>query len=65
MLELSRILTAAGSVAASTGLVVYAMGVAFVEPRDYEMNIGLFLMIVGAIATIIGVIMFRQYSVED
>jgi hypothetical protein len=41
------------------------MGVAFVEPRDYEMNIGLFLMIAGVIATIVGVVMYRQYSVED
>jgi hypothetical protein len=65
VLEIGRILTAAGSVAASTGLVVYGMGVAFVEPRDYEMNIGIFLMIAGVIATIVGVVMYRQYSVED
>lgn len=65
MLEIGRILTAAGSVAASTGLVVYAMGVAFVEPRDYEMNIGIFLMIAGVIATVIGILMYRQYSVDE
>lgn len=65
VLEIGRILTAAGSVAASTGLVVYGMGVAFVDPRSYEMNIGMFLMIVGIIATIVGIVMYRQYSVDD
>ena len=65
MLEIGRILTAAGLVAASTGLVVYGMGVAFVEPRDYEMNIGLFLMIAGVIASVVGVVLYRQYSVDE
>lgn len=65
MLEIGRILTAAGSVAATTGVVVFAMGAAFVEPRDFEMNIGIFLMIAGVIATIIGIVMFRQYSIDD
>ena len=64
MLEVSRILTAAGLVAASTGLVVYAMGAAFVDPRSYEMNIGIVLMIAGVIATVIGVGLYRKESVD-
>jgi hypothetical protein len=64
MLEFSRILTAAGLAIAPVGLVVYGMGVAFVEPRDFETNLGLILMIGGVIATIIGVFLYRQ-AVED
>ena len=65
MLEIGRILTAGGSVAASTGLVVFAMGAAFVEPRDYEMNIGIFLMVAGVIATVVGIYLYHQYSTDD
>jgi uncharacterized membrane protein YidH (DUF202 family) len=65
VLEIGRILTSAGLVAASTGLVVFAMGAAFVVPRDYEMNIGIFLMVAGVLATIVGVFMYRQYSVDE
>ena len=64
MLELSRILTAAGLVVASVGFVVYGMGAAFVEPRDWEMNLGIIMMIGGVTATVIGIIMYRQ-AVED
>jgi hypothetical protein len=65
VLEIGRILTAAGSVAAATGVVVFAMGAAFVVPRDYEMNIGIVLMVAGVLATIVGAIMYRQYSVDE
>ncbi|MEJ7840115.1 MAG: hypothetical protein WKF81_14975 [Thermomicrobiales bacterium] len=65
MLEIGRVLTAAGSVAATTGVVIFAMGAAFVEPRDYEMNIGIFLMIAGTVATIVGIVLYRQYSTDD
>jgi hypothetical protein len=64
MLEFSRILTAAGLAVAPVGLVVYGMGAAYVEPGDYEMNLGLILMAVGVIATIVGVFLYRQ-AVED
>lgn len=64
MLEFSRILTAAGLAIAPVGLVVYGMGVAFVEPRDFETNLGLILMAVGVIAAIVGVFLYRQ-AVED
>jgi hypothetical protein len=64
VLEASRILTSAGLVAASTGLVVYAMGAAFVDPQSFEMNLGLFLMIAGTIGTVIGIVMYRQQSTD-
>ena len=64
MLEVGRILTSAGLVAASTGLVVYAMGAAFVDPQSFEMNLGLALMVIGTLATIIGVVVYRQQSVD-
>ncbi len=41
------------------------IAIAFVEPRDYEMNIGMFLMIAGVIATVVGIVLYRQYSVDD
>jgi uncharacterized membrane protein YidH (DUF202 family) len=65
VLEIGRILTSAGLVAAATGLVVFAMGAAFVEPRDYEMNLGIFLMVAGVLASIVGIFMYRQYSVDE
>lgn len=65
MLEISRILTAAGLVAASTGVVIFGIGAAFVEPQDSEMNLGIILMIGGVIAAAIGVFMYRQYSVDE
>jgi hypothetical protein len=64
VLEVSRILTSAGLVAAATGLVVYAMGAAYVDPRSFELNLGIGLMVVGTIATIIGIVMYRQQSVD-
>jgi hypothetical protein len=64
VLEVGRILTAAGLVAAATGLVVYAMGAAFVDPQSFEMNLGMVLMIAGTLGTIIGVALYRQHSVD-
>lgn len=65
MAELSRILTAGGLVAASTGLVVYGMGAAFVEPRDFELTIGLWAMILGVIAATIGIVMSKRIAEEE
>lgn len=65
MAEISRILTAGGLVAASSGLVVYGMGAAFVEPRDFELTIGLWAMIIGVVATAIGIIMSKRIAEED
>lgn len=64
MAEISRVLTAGGLVAASTGLVVYGMGVAFVEPRDFEITIGLWAMILGVLAATVGIVMSKRI-VED
>jgi drug/metabolite transporter (DMT)-like permease len=65
MAETSRILTALGLVAASVGLTVYGIGVAFVETADFERNLGLWLMIVGSIAAVIGIVMSRQIPEEE
>lgn len=65
MAEISRILTASGLVAASTGLVVYGMGAAFVEPRDFELTIGMWAMIIGVVAATIGIIMSKRVAEED
>jgi len=65
MAEISRILTAGGLVAGSTGLVVYAMGAAFVEPRDFELTVGMILMVAGVIATVIGIGMSKRVQEEE
>lgn len=65
MAEISRILTAGGLVAASTGLVVYGMGASFAEPRDFELTVGLWLMIVGAIVALVGIVMSKRIAEED
>lgn len=64
MAEISRILTAGGLVVASTGLVVYGMGASFAEPRDFELTIGLWAMILGVLAATIGIVMSKRI-VED
>ncbi len=65
MAEISRILTAGGLVAGSTGLVVYAMGAAFVEPRDFELTIGMIMMVLGVIAAVIGIGMSKRIQEEE
>lgn len=65
MAEVSRILTAAGLVAASLGLTIYGIGVAFVEPADFQINTGLGLMIGGVIATVAGIAMSKRIPEED
>ncbi len=64
MLEMGRILAAAGLSAASSGLIIYGMGASHVVPSDSTMNIGLILMIGGVIAAIIGIVMYRQTTVD-
>lgn len=65
MAEISRILTAGGLVTASTGLVVYGMGAAFVEPRNLELTIGLWAMIIGVILATIGIVISKRIVEED
>lgn len=65
MQELSRIITAIGAVAASTGLTIYGMGASYFEPGDFELTLGLWLMILGTIATVVGIVMYRQSWMEE
>jgi uncharacterized membrane protein YfcA len=63
--EVSRILTALGLVAASLGLTIYGIGIAFVEPGGYQVTTGLVMMIGGAIATVVGIVMSKQIPEEE
>ena len=65
MAEISRILTAVGLVAASTGLTLYGIGVAFVEPGGLSRDSGIVLMIIGVIASAIGIVMSKQIPEEE
>ena len=60
MAEIARILTALGAVAATVGLVVYGMGRAYVREGDFEITIGLWLMVIGTIATIVGLVLHNR-----
>ena len=64
MAEIGRILTALGAVAATVGLVVYGMGRSYVREGDFEITIGLWLMVAGIIATIIGLVLHRRTEEE-
>lgn len=65
MAEISRILTAGGLVTASSGLIVYGIGASFVEPNDFELTIGLWAMILGSIATVIGIVISKRVEEQD
>lgn len=65
MAEASRILTAAGLVAASVGLTVYGIGASIVEPQDFQMNTGIILMVVGVIAAAVGILLSKRIPEED
>ena len=64
MLEMGRILTAAGLTAASAGLIIFGMGASHFSPSDSTMNIGLILMIAGVIASVVGIVLYRQTTVD-
>lgn len=65
MAEISRILTAGGLVAASSGLVIYGIGAAFVEPHELEITLGLWAMIIGVLAAAAGIIISKRIVEED
>jgi len=65
MAEASRILTALGLTAASVGLTVYGIAVAFAETDTGDRNIGIFLMVVGVVMAAIGIVMSKQIPEED
>ncbi|HET8521787.1 MAG TPA: hypothetical protein VFL82_01060 [Thermomicrobiales bacterium] len=57
---IARLLVTIGSVGASVGLLLYGMGVAYVEPNDTMVNGAIAMMVVGVIMTIIGAFMYRS-----
>ncbi|HWK81305.1 MAG TPA: hypothetical protein VNP95_11060 [Thermomicrobiales bacterium] len=64
MLQLSRILTAAGLVAASVGLTFYGIVESQWETDKTQSNLSLALMIVGVIASIVGIVLYRQTTTD-
>ena len=64
MEEMSRILTAAGLVVASVGLTVYGMAASYFEPGTYDLEIGRWMMIIGAIASVVGAVLYRRSWIE-
>lgn len=65
MLEISRIVTSLGAVVASSGLIIYGIGASYVDPGDFATAFGLWSMILGTIAAIIGLVLYRQSYVEE
>lgn len=66
MLELGRIIASLGAVVASTGLILYGVLVSIVSPDDYSTTATVWMMILGVVATVIGVLMYRSaYQEED
>ena len=63
--EWPRILTALGAVIAPVGLVFFGIGTAFREPRDLETNVGIALMVIGAVVFVIGLGAMRMGIGED
>ena len=57
--ELRRLLLALGPVVAAVGLVVFAMGLSYREPRDFEVQIGIGLMIGGVVGALLGWLLYR------
>jgi hypothetical protein len=55
----ARLLVTICSVGASVGLLLYGMGVAYVEPDDTMVNGSIAMMIIGVIMTIIGAFMYH------
>jgi hypothetical protein len=64
MLELSRIITAAGWTAFGVGFTIYGVGIAVEDGGAWEANLGLILTIVGIIAGVVGMVMHHQLQ-ED
>ena len=62
MRELPRILAALGASVAPVGLVVFAMGIAYRERRDSDVNLGIFLMVAGLVALVVGLAWLRFAS---
>ncbi|MBA2759703.1 MAG: hypothetical protein H0U38_08430 [Chloroflexia bacterium] len=65
MLEISRIVASLGAVTASSGVVIYGIAVSYLEPNDFQSDVGIWLMIVGTIATVAGLVLYRQHFAEE
>lgn len=65
MLEISRIVASLGAVTASSGVVIYGIAVSYLEPNDFQSDVGIWLMIVGIIATAAGLVLYRQHFAEE
>jgi hypothetical protein len=57
--EVVRWILSLGPVAATVGFTIFGMGLAFVEPRDAEINIGIALMVIGVAMTVVGALLYR------
>ncbi len=58
--EIARWLIAFGAAIGTIGIVVIGMAMAYVQRNDGQFNIGLILMIAGAVATVLGALAFRR-----
>lgn len=65
MLEISRIVASLGAVTASSGVVIYGIAVSYLEPNDFQSDVGIWLMIVGTIAIVAGLVLYRQHFAEE
>lgn len=65
MLEISRIVASLGAVTASSGVVIYGIAVSYLEPNDFQSDVGIWLMIVGTIAIVGGLVLYRQHFAEE
>jgi hypothetical protein len=52
--EIPRILASLGASVAPVGLVIYAMGIAYRERRDADVTLGIWLMVIGLLALVVG-----------
>ena len=57
--EVARVMIALGSVAAAVGFTLLGMAMGFAETDDDLVRLSVILMVVGAVATIIGAVIYR------
>lgn len=64
MLEVSRILTALGAVLASVAFVVYGIAHSVRHEPGWELQFGIWGMIIGTIACVVGLVMHHNLAEE-
>jgi hypothetical protein len=57
--ELARVLTAAGAVAAWTGIIVLGIGMAELQPSQALISIGGITTVAGLVSLVVGALMIR------